>query len=90
MAKKAAKKAAKQPVKKVAKKAVKKAPERKVLVKAAPIKKAPDKNVTTTVSFLTTLYGCIHEAKEYLNNDSAISRLIEAETLIESLITKAK
>jgi hypothetical protein len=80
-----AKKVAKQPVKKVAKKPVQKAPAKK-----APIKKEPDKNVTTTVSFLTTLYGCIHEAKEYLNNDSAISRLIEAETLIESLIQKAK
>jgi D-arabinose 5-phosphate isomerase GutQ len=85
MAKKVAKKAAQKPVAKVAKKAVAKAP-----AKTAPVKKAPDKNVTTTVSFLTTLYGCIHEAKEYLNNDSAISRLIEAETLIESLIQKAK
>jgi len=74
-----AKKAAKKTVKKAAKKVVKKA-----------AKKAPDKNVSTTVSYLTTIYGCVHEAKEFLNNDSAISRLIEAETLIESLISKAK
>lgn len=88
MAKKAAKKVAKKAPTKAPKVAKKAAPKKNTPKKSAP--PAPDKSVTTTVSLLTTIYDCIHQAKAYEINNDAISRLIEAETLIESLILKAK